>query len=1152
MQPFKNSKPQIFNMKNLVTIEFIRKKGCHSFKKGISLIWLFFGLMFGALNAQVNLEITEIFPGQAGDDLTADWFEVKNTGNVAWVSGVDPVLYYDDESQDPNTADPIDGIASIDPGAYAIVLITDNPVDVSTFNAVWGEVIDLEGIEIGFCDGAGLGGGGDAVTLWIGDPLTEPIAATGAYPDTDANDGQTYDLEIGAFSEVANANQAVATNQTGGSTGDVPNVGSPGNQGPVVIDPNDPYIVLDSLNVSPFLMLSTDGPSQVGSDLSDTSDPLQTFGIPFIVGDADNPVELLFVALSSSNEMVVAQTDMVLSGTAPNYLLEISPSGVGYTDIQLTVEDPDLNTGNYIINLAVSNAALDSVNTRFYYGSSDGSTAITTGGDHLWVGDDENQTLRLFQMNQSTTPLKAIDFNDDLGSTAEIDIEGSIRYGNELYWMGSLASAERSVVFKATETGMGAEADLLYGGVYRDLRSDLLAWDANGDHGLGNDFFGLSLGFEVEGLAADPNNPDGAILGFRSTLTDNKALLVKVDNFKTIVAPEPNSNSAVIGDYMLMDLQGRSIRSLECNAFGCLVIAGPSGTTNGFKLHTWTGNFEDQPELRAADLSSLENLSSFEGIVGLPNFDFTSDAGDTAHVGLLVDTGTFDYYGDGTEAKDLPHVEWKKCRSEKVVLGAVETPPVANPGDVIVHEIMQNPSVVSDSEGEWFEVYNTSIAEIDMNGWIIKDNDSDEHIIDNGQPLIIAPGDYLILGINADTLVNGGVAVDYQYTNIALANGADEIILISTDSVEINRVEYDGGTEFPDPNGASMSLITPQMDNAVGANWCVATTAFGSGDFGTPGMANDCPPPAIPELKVTEIWVGQDGADLTADWFEITNLGEMAWVDSLDGMLYYDDESQDPAVADPIVGFSNIQPGESVIVVVDNETAPGVFFTVWSPDYDLETVKIGYTDGAGLGQGGDAVTLFLGGPSAETIIDYQVVPASPSGVSYDVILNDFSQEGVGSEQPGTNVAVATTATAGASGTEPAIGSPGNKGPVNVIAAELKITEIFPGQAGTDITADWFEITNVGNAPWMSDIDPVLFYDDESASAADADTIFDVEMIMPGKRAIVVIGNQSDIEDFETVWSLVIDLTDVEIGYTDGSGLGGGRCSDPLGWRSKCK
>jgi hypothetical protein len=182
------------------------------------------------LPATPNLVITEIFSGQDGDDLTEDWFEIYNSGTVAWTFGINDDLYYDDESADASTADLIQGISVIPPGGYVIVLITDNTAgEVSNFITVWSEVLDLTGIEVGYSDGAGLGGGGDAVNIWLGDPTLSMPIDTGSYPDTVANDGQTYDVGLSAFSTVGNANNAVATNALGGDMIDVPNIGSPGN-----------------------------------------------------------------------------------------------------------------------------------------------------------------------------------------------------------------------------------------------------------------------------------------------------------------------------------------------------------------------------------------------------------------------------------------------------------------------------------------------------------------------------------------------------------------------------------------------------------------------------------------------------------------------------------------------------------------------------------------------------------------------------------------------------------------------------------------------------------------------------------------------------------------------------------------------------------
>ena len=112
-------------------------------------------------------------------------------------------------------------------------MISGNTDDIDTFSEVWGPVTNLAGIEIGYVDGAGLDGGGEAVTLWLGSPdFFLPLDIV-SYPDTAPFDGQSYDSDLGEFSVPGNANDAVETIALGGDNGDVSNIGSPGNQGPI-------------------------------------------------------------------------------------------------------------------------------------------------------------------------------------------------------------------------------------------------------------------------------------------------------------------------------------------------------------------------------------------------------------------------------------------------------------------------------------------------------------------------------------------------------------------------------------------------------------------------------------------------------------------------------------------------------------------------------------------------------------------------------------------------------------------------------------------------------------------------------------------------------------------------------------------------------
>ena len=108
------------------------------------------------------------------------------------------------------------------------------------------------------------------------------------------------------------------------------------------------------------------------------------------------------------------------------------------------------------------------------------------------------------------------------------------------------------------------------------------------------------------------------------------------------------------------------------------------------------------------------------------------------------------------------------------------------------------------------------------------------------------------MGVNDDTGVNGGVSVDYDYASFTLGNGEDEIVLLdaSPTMAEKARVNYDR-TGWPSiENGVAIALrastvdmTVEYLDMNVAANWCHATTAYGtvSGHKGTPGAANDCP-----------------------------------------------------------------------------------------------------------------------------------------------------------------------------------------------------------------------------------------------------------------------------------------------------------------------
>lgn len=167
-------------------------------------------------------------------------------------------------------------------------------------------------------------------------------------------------------------------------------------------------------------------------------------------------------------------------------------------------------------------------------------------------------------------------------------------------------------------------------------------------------------------------------------------------------------------------------------------------------------------------------------------------------------------------------------------------------GDLVITEVMRNPNFVPDSDGEWFEVYNRTAAPIDIEGWVLGDDGSDLHQIQNGGlGVVVPPGGYIVLGNNANLATNGGVQIDYEFSNYFLGNSGDEIVLIEPGGTEIDRVNY--GSGWPSAAGSSMSLSGSAQTatlNDSSSNWCLGQTTFSPGnpDKGTPGLLNpNCP-----------------------------------------------------------------------------------------------------------------------------------------------------------------------------------------------------------------------------------------------------------------------------------------------------------------------
>jgi hypothetical protein len=183
---------------------------------------------------------------------------------------------------------------------------------------------------------------------------------------------------------------------------------------------------------------------------------------------------------------------------------------------------------------------------------------------------------------------------------------------------------------------------------------------------------------------------------------------------------------------------------------------------------------------------------------------------------------------------------------------------VPNPGDIIITEVMMNPTN-PDSDHEYFEVYNTTGADIDMFGWELSDPNSSAFLDNNVNGTItnvtIVPANgYLVLATDGDPLVNGGVTAQYNFdgsgTGLFNTNG---LLRLTAGTTLIDEVVWTDAATYPLSSGVSMELSLQHynaIDNDDPDTWCAAVSTYGDGDFGTPGTANDCNVLSIPSNQI--------------------------------------------------------------------------------------------------------------------------------------------------------------------------------------------------------------------------------------------------------------------------------------------------------------
>ena len=233
----------------------------------------------------------------------------------------------------------------------------------------------------------------------------------------------------------------------------------------------------------------------------------------------------------------------------------------------------------------------------------DASAAEWLGEGLLVVGNDEDNTLRVFRLGGGA-PVASWDASPGMGlqqKSPELDIEGSAKIGDTVYWITSHAPNKEGKPrpnrkrFFATRIAVtnGVPSFERVGRPVATLVSDL-------DRDPRYAAFGLASAalrppktpgsLNIEALCDTPEG--GLLIGFRSPSPQNKALLAPLMNPAEVVAGQPPR----FGAPLLLDLGGNGVRAMIRAGDSYLIMSGSPLSGGTPALFRWDGRAAPQPE----------------------------------------------------------------------------------------------------------------------------------------------------------------------------------------------------------------------------------------------------------------------------------------------------------------------------------------------------------------------------------------------------------------------------------------------------------------------------------------------------------------------------------------------------------------------------
>lgn len=446
-----------------------------------------------------------------------------------------------------------------------------------------------------------------------------------------------------------------------------------------------PTINIDVASTSNYLdqgaIIPPPSPFALSGVMFDPTDPPSTLGVNFNISDVETAVGNLTVSVTSSDLTVVPNSGLALTGSGGSRNLKITPSGPGYANITVNVND-GTNITPFVLYYAASTFANNPPETIWPTGMSDASDGIALDDNYFISADDELDVINVYSRNASGLPFASFNYTTGLTlpdpSKPETDIEAaatSPTNPNKKYILGSMSTGGSSFNIRPTRdcllstlvSGTGSLTTFSVQGYYHNLRTYLVNWgDSHGYNFTASSAAGVDskqpTGYAAEGMVFGPDNTT-LWIGFRAPMVPvasrTNAVIAPIANFEAWYNNGSPTGTPTIGAPIELNLGGRAIRDIVRLSSGAyIIVAGnSSGSPITSAIFKWSGNSADAPIYVNTPANGQLNIEGAMevNVSGVPS---------NTQLQVISDLGGDFLYLDSTQTKDFAQLSLRKFRVE--------------------------------------------------------------------------------------------------------------------------------------------------------------------------------------------------------------------------------------------------------------------------------------------------------------------------------------------------------------------------------------------------------------------------------------------------------------------------------------------------------